>query len=258
MRREVSKALKLAKIRQDTVLWEDYVAKRRQYKSTLKERKAKYDLDIKEQLKNVNGSTEAWKFIKMERRKIINREIPIPDDKMTEHFKSLLNGTTQTNNRDTPINNYEDGITIEQEEVQDAIDRLKKRKATGLDDIKSEAFIYGPEILTKQLTTQFEMCLNGSPIPEEWRSSRICLIFKKGCRKNPSNYRGIVISNAIYKLWAQIICSRLSAEVEELRILPDTQAAYRKARGTLDNIYIMNTLIHKSAAVGSYTRCLST
>lgn len=45
-------------------------------------------------------------------------------------------------------------------------------------------------------------------------------------------------------LWAQIICSRLSAEVEELDILQDTQAAYRKARGTLDIIYIMNTLFH--------------
>lgn len=38
---------------------------------------------------------------------------------------------------------------------------------------------------------------------------------------------------------------RLRKEVEKKNILPETQAGFKKGRGTMDNIYVLNHVIQK-------------
>lgn len=47
-------------------------------------------------------------------------------------------------------------------------------------------------------------------------------------------------------MWAQILCNRLTKEIEERNLLPETQAGFRIGRCTIDNIYILNALAQKS------------
>lgn len=97
----------------------------------------------------------------------------------------------------------------------DPIMKLKKNKANGQDGIKAEALINGKESLLKDITRILKGCLNGYKIPEEWRESRIWPIHKKEDKRDVQNYRGITIVNVIYKVWALILNSRLTKEVEE-------------------------------------------
>ena len=50
------------------------------------------------------------------------------------------------------------------------------------------------------------------------------------------------MTNVIAKIWAQILAERMQKEVEEKRILPDSQSGFRKNRSTLDNIYILDAI----------------
>lgn len=91
-----------------------------------------------------------------------------------------------------------------------------------------------------------ERYLNGEPIPESWREATIWPIHKNGSMKLAENYRGITLSNSVYKLYASILNSRLEEFTERENILQDKQNGFRKMRCTIDNIYILNHCVTKS------------
>ena len=130
------------------------------------------------------------------------------------------------------------------------LNNLKPNKAAGEDNLKEGAFIYADQDTKNNIKMIMQRCMNGQPIPQEWRESTIWPIHKKGARSLVENYRGIAIGNVIHKLFASIINSRLEQHVEDQNILPDTQNGFRKRRSTIDNIYIMNHTINAKLAEG--------
>jgi len=79
---------------------------------------------------------------------------------------------------------------------------------------------------------------SGKGFPEEWREGLIAPIYKKGKAGDVRNYRGVTLLCTAYKVYAAILTERLRQEMEEKRILPETQAEFRRKRGTMDNIYL--------------------
>jgi len=57
-------------------------------------------------------------------------------------------------------------------------------------------------------------------------------IHKKGDTSDVRNYRGITLLCTPYKIYAAILAERLSKEIERKRSLPETQAGFKKGRGT--------------------------
>lgn len=84
-------------------------------------------------------------------------------------------------------------LALDLEKVKKAIQCTKMKKSPGQGGINPELVRYGPPKLTEMLQTLFERCLNGEEVPREWRTSYISLIFKKGSRSDPKNYRGISV-----------------------------------------------------------------
>jgi hypothetical protein len=64
----------------------------------------------------------------------------------------------------------------------------------------------------------------------------------KGEKNRAENYRGITLLNTGYKLYASVLSERMKREIEEKGVLPDSQAGFRKGRGTVDNVYILDHL----------------
>jgi hypothetical protein len=54
--------------------------------------------------------------------------------------------------------------------------------------------------------------------------------------------RGIPLLNTGYKLYAPVLSERMKREIEEKGVLPDSQAGFRRGRGTVDNVYILGHL----------------
>ncbi|XP_024886718.1 uncharacterized protein LOC112464135 [Temnothorax curvispinosus] len=48
-----------------------------------------------------------------------------------------------------------------------------------------------------------------------------------------------------YKIYAAVLAERLMKDVVEKQILPETQADFRKGRGVMDNIFILNHLVDR-------------
>lgn len=68
-------------------------------------------------------------------------------------------------------------------------------------------------------------------------------IYKKGKQEVVENYRGISLLCTAYKIYAEILRNRSDEEVERRELLPENQCGFRRGRGTMDNIFVLNHLV---------------
>lgn len=157
---------------------------------------------------------------------------------LTDHFGTLREGGShrlQEGHRGQVFTNIE----IDDEEFARHIDKLKLRKAAGADEIKAESIIFADCQTKAKIKGILNCCIQGNPIPEEWREVKIFPLLKKGDPSLAHNYRGIPLVNWAFKLYSNILSDRLSEFVESNHILPDRRNGFRKKRSTIDNIYIV-------------------
>jgi hypothetical protein len=132
---------------------------------------------------------------------------------------------------------------ITREELERQLRKLERKKAPGMDGIQNESWIYGTEREVDRLLEIMNGVWKGEGFPQEWKEGIICPIYKKGEKDTASNYRGITLLNTAYKVYAMIVEERLMKEMNQRGVLPDGQAGFRKGRGTMDNVYILNHII---------------
>jgi hypothetical protein len=112
----------------------------------------------------------------------------------------------------------------------------------GWDGVQNEAWMYGTERMVERMVELMNGVWRGEGFPADRREGVICPIFKKGEKNRAENYRGITLLNTGYKLYSSVLSERMKREIEEKGVLPDSQAGFRKGRGTVDNVYILDHL----------------
>ena len=68
-------------------------------------------------------------------------------------------------------------------------------------------------------------------------------LHKKGSTYNVENYRGITLLSIVSKLFSNILNLRLDKWAEDYHVYVEAQAGFRKGVGTIDNIFILHSLI---------------
>ncbi len=77
------------------------------------------------------------------------------------------------------------------EEVQKVIQRLKNGKAPGEDGIPPEILKCCPEVAVPWLHQVLQEVWESETMPDDWSEAVIIPFFKKGDKRQCSNYRGI-------------------------------------------------------------------
>lgn len=108
-----------------------------------------------------------------------------------------------------------------------------------------EAWLYGGEAVRAGLSEIIKQVWKEGITPKDWKTSVIVPIFKKGDQEKAENYRGISLMCTAYKIFAEVLRGRLETEVDRKMIMPESQCGFRKGRGTIDNIFILNHLIQR-------------
>lgn len=134
--------------------------------------------------------------------------------------------------------------TINEEEVELAIEQMKTGKAAGRDNIAPEFLKYGGQELIKALQGLFQTVWDTKRIPKDWEYSVIIPIHKKGSQTECANYRPISLLSVAYKMYTHILEKRLRRIVE--RHLEEEQAGFRPGRQTQDNIFVIRNILEKS------------
>lgn len=118
--------------------------------------------------------------------------------------------------------------------------KLSNNKAVPEDDIPIEWFKKSM-VLQKKLLNILELCWDKNLIPENFVCGEIRMIYKKGDANEPGNYRPITLLPHAYKVLSGYIQELLKTLVDSK--LVDEQAGFRQARGTRDQILILQWFI---------------
>lgn len=133
---------------------------------------------------------------------------------------------------------------ITEEEVREALGRMPGGKATGEDGIPIECIKAVYCGAGRSITNVINKIWEEGKIPEGWEVARIIPLHKGGEEERTENYRGISLLNAGYKLLTNIMATRLNNWIEQNGKLKESQAGFRRGRGTRDHIFVLNTLIN--------------
>ncbi len=136
-------------------------------------------------------------------------------------------------------------VVITDREISMAVTKLKNGKATGLDNICSEAIKYNLPELLKPLKKLFNFIFSTSYYPKQWGMGYITPIYKKEDPSLPDNYRGITIMSNVAKLFNCILNNRLIQFLEKHNVITDLQTGFMKGSRTSDHIFVLKTLIDK-------------
>ena len=137
-------------------------------------------------------------------------------------------------------------VPITVEEIRKGIKELKNGTSAGPDLILNEFLKRGTNGLLQYLLNLYNKLFEIGYFPENWSEGYIVPIFKKGDKEEASNYRGIALLSTVGKLFTRILNSRLNDWAEEYDVYVEAQAGFRKGMGTVDNIFILNSLINRS------------
>ena len=144
--------------------------------------------------------------------KFVNQEI--------EKWINLSDSSTFT---DTPINFTE---------VQKAVNKLKKNKACGYDNVSAEHVKYGGDMLIRTIVIVFNMIIDYEYIPINFRRGIQVPLFKGKnlSSTDTNNYRGITLLSTLSKIYELIIWGRLESWWKDNGIISQLQGACRKGQ----------------------------
>ncbi|EPB76803.1 hypothetical protein ANCCEY_04085 [Ancylostoma ceylanicum] len=146
-----------------------------------------------------------------------------------------------------PYHLREDGYVIPSvlpSEVRHAIKSVKNRTAPGPDRIRPEHLKNLPTAIVNTLARLFTRYLSECKVPNQWKTSRTVLLYKKGDPQDIGNYRPICLLSVVYKLFTRVILNRIERTLDEGQ--PCKQAGFRKGSSTIDHIHTVTRLIEVS------------
>ena len=168
-----------------------------------------------------------------------------------EHFKKLNavpQGETDLFSIIDPAHvsnfNFELNSSITEQEVLKCINSLKLNKACASDLILNEFLKFSKSKMLSAFTKLFNIVFTSGFIPDSWSQGIISPIYKnKGDKSSPDNYRGITLLSCFGKLFTSILNNRLNNYLENMNILAEEQAGFRKGYSTTDHIFNLKCLI---------------
>ena len=211
-----------------------------------------YDL-----LETKEGEKQAYKIMKNRQRKGQDlgkfRYINSGDDKLLiapndikkrwkTYYEKLVN---EENPRDEiaeidPVPGVIELVT--EQEVDDALHKMKFRKATGPDGVCVDAWKLAGKVGVKVLATLFNKILDTQTMPSDWRKSSVVTIFKnKGSILECDNYRGIKLLSHTFKIWERILDTR----IRQCTTISARQFGFMPGRSTMDAVHGLRTLMEK-------------
>ena len=144
-----------------------------------------------------------------------------------------------------------DGITITHlepdvlgGEVKWALGSITMNKASGSDGIPVELFQILKDDAVNMLHSICQQIWKTQQWPQEWKRSVFIPTPKKGNAKECSDYHTIALISHTSKVTFKILQARLQQYVN--RELPDVHAAFRKGRGTRDQIANIRWITEKA------------
>ena len=142
------------------------------------------------------------------------------------------------------------------DELAEALSFLRNGKAPGPSLIPVDFYkiANSDPSVSKFILSQVNACLSGDR-PSSMDACRLVLIFKKGSRSDPSNWRPINLTNSIFRICESVIYRRLLQWSE--RVLSPNAFGFRPGRRAEDVCYLLSNHLHRADSARQPAHLLS-
>ena len=203
--------------------------KAKQYKKFLRKVRTTYKRDFHKAIRKLRSSNpkEYWNLLNQGCTKSDNLG-KISTEVFMQHFKRLSQNiegdeSDQSDFDPRSINhsiNEEINREFTVDEVGRLIEKLKNKKACGVDYIINEYINHCPTELLEIVVKLFNIVLKTGIVPTNWCMGLIKPLYKnKGSPDDPDNCRGITLLSCLGKLFTSCINDRLTNFVEAAGIM---------------------------------------
>ena len=186
---------------------------------------------------------EVMKYWKDSFDDLFNRGVGMKRDKdFDRHVSDYM--VMMENNMVDPL--YQTDVklnkNITEDEVVKIIQKLKNKKAMGIDMVPNE--IIKCKVIVPMLVTLFNLCFDTGIVPQQWYQSIVHPIHKSSETdpRIPTHYRGISLVSCVYKVFTAVLGHRVSYFYEDKDILVEEQGGFRKGRSCVDQAFILHGL----------------
>ena len=172
-------------------------------------------------------------------------QILIEEDKIKirwkEYFQQLLNERNEYQIEEMEMVNGPIE-RVKEEEVSRAMKEMSNNKAAGPSGVTSELLVGAGETGVKKMTEIMNNLVGGEKIPDDWRSSITCPIYKgKGDSMECGKHRGVRLLEHGMKLYERVLEKRLRSLIN----IGEYQFGFCPGRSTTGAIYIMRQIQEK-------------
>jgi hypothetical protein len=120
-------------------------------------------------------------------------------------------------------------------EVEVAIGKLKRYTSPDVDQIPAELIQARRETLLSEIHKLIKLIWNEEELSDQWKESIVVPVHKKDDKTDCSNYGGISLLSASYKILSNILLTRLTPCADE--IIGDHQCGFRHNRSVADHFF---------------------
>ena len=125
---------------------------------------------------------------------------------------------------------------VTRELVVREIDKMKKFKSPGPDEVYPRVIKECKEVVSQPLVNIFRKSVDLGEVPSMWRQANVVPIFKKGNRALISNYRPVGLTSIVGKLLESIIANKIREHFEKFSLINDSQHGFSKGMSCLTNL----------------------
>ena len=123
-------------------------------------------------------------------------------------------------------------IEVTEDEISNAIDKLKRNSAAGPDGIPAVFIINTRDCIKIPLRIILRKSLDEGNIPDIFKLAYITPIHKGGSKMNPANYRPISLTSHIMKVFERVIKMHLIRHLQDNNLVRPNQHGFVTGRST--------------------------
>ena len=150
----------------------------------------------------------------------------------------------------SPVFDFE---PVSEIEVLKYLRNLKRKCATGIDNIPSCFLKDVAFVIAKPLTYIVNISLKNGTLPNELKKARVNPIYKSGSRKSFDNYRPISVLPILSKIFEKCVYRQLVNHLENNNLLSKFQFGFRSRRSTEIAATFFTDHIRSAMDEGKYT-----
>lgn len=141
-------------------------------------------------------------------------------------------------------------------EVEQTIDKLKKRKQPGIDGIRSETLQFLSKEISKPLAYIINICFQSGTFPDSLKIAAVSPIHKNGSKESVNNYRPISLVSNLAKIFEMILKHRLLGFLDRYSVLSDKQYGFREKKSTEDAIMKLTSYLYDAIDQSDPSLCI--